>query len=57
MSTPRNIIVDGKPATVVGEYIDHETNDLGFDYQFHGDNKIHWIKQGSVRLGSKGPAR
>jgi hypothetical protein len=55
-ATSRVIVVDGKPAVIVGEYVDHETSDLGFDYRFYGERAVHWIKQGSPRLGTKEPA-
>jgi hypothetical protein len=55
VSTARTIIVDGKPATVVDEWVDHEDRSTGYDYRFDGDNVVHWIRTNNPRLGQKGP--
>lgn len=45
---PCQILVDGRPAVVVDEWV--EDRDCGYDYRFVGEEVVHWIRAGNVRL-------
>lgn len=52
--TARRILVDGRPATIVDTWTDHETRETGYDFRFDGEEeggKVHWIRTSSARLG------
>jgi len=53
LELPHRIVVDGREATVVEAWTDHEDGHTGFDYRFDGDNAVHWIRHSSHRLGRK----
>jgi hypothetical protein len=52
--TPSRIIVDGRWADVISAWsdVDEFRKPIsGYDYRFHGDAAVHWIKGNSPRLG------
>ena len=58
-SRPFRIMVDGREATVLGEWDeparDGEARASGYDYRFDDGLAVHWIKHSSPRLGRKQP--
>jgi hypothetical protein len=55
LNLPSRIFVDGRAATVLGVWDDHDEGRhiSGYDYRFDGEVTVHWIRGNSPRLGAK----
>ena len=48
----RRVAIDGKPATIIGEWddMDEGRRVFGYDYRLDGETARHWIVCGSPRM-------